>query len=347
MSKEVNAERTYVDIHVIQTVPPSCVNRDDTNSPKTAIYGGTTRARVSSQAWKKSTRDAFKEKGFRTKRIMDLLVKTMRDKDSKISEKDAVEKAMNVLKIAKLTVNEKDEFKTSTLFFASPFQIDALAELALEGSADRTEILDALKKAPTIDLALFGRMVAEEPYLNIDASCQVAHAISTHKVDTEFDFFTAIDNCAPSYTAQSAMLGTTEFNSSTLYRYATIAAHDLKNQIGGSKETAEAVKEFISSFLTSMPTGKQASFANRTLPDHVMVTIRSDQPVNMVGAFEKAVRGNDGYVEESIERLEDYAKKVYENYCGEPTHSYVVGKGLNMNALVEKVGEDIENDLAD
>ena len=72
----------YLDMHIIQTVPPSCVNRDDTGSPKTAIYGGTTRARVSSQAWKSAMRKMFRDElfvpeklGSRTKLVLDMVEK--------------------------------------------------------------------------------------------------------------------------------------------------------------------------------------------------------------------------------------------------------------------------------
>lgn len=190
-------------------------------------------------------------------------------------------------------------------------------------------------------------MVADDPTLNIDACCQVAHAISTHKTETEFDFFTAIDDCSPSDNAGAGMMGTVEFNSSTLYRYATIAVHDLEELLGNKEAAADAVQEFAKAFITSMPTGKQNTFANRTLPDYVLVTIRQDQPVNLAGAFENAVRGNNGYVELSIERINTYAKKVYENYSGEPKHKYIIGDGINLHGLLKQLGEGVQNDLAD
>lgn len=124
-----------------------------------------------------------------------------------------------------------------------------------------------------MDMALFGRMVADDPSLNYDAAAQVAHSISTHAVQNEYDYFTAVDDCQAEDNAGAGHLGTVEYNSSTLYRYATVNVMELAGQLG-AEQAAETVRAFGEAFLFSMPTGKQNSFANRTLPDAVYVTIR-------------------------------------------------------------------------
>ena len=323
-----------VDIHALQVVPPSCINRDDTGSPKTAIYGDVTRARVSSQAWKKAIRDAFRnalnvseDVGIRTKRITDLLAKEI----EALGGNKPAKMAQDILNAAGVTVKEnkknKEILETSALFFISPAQIHKLAQLAIDGEKDKKKVQAALNDEPTLDIALFGRMVADDPSLNTDASAQVAHSISTHKVNNEYDYFTAIDECSPDDNAGAVMLGTVEYNSSTLYRYATIAVHDLKNKLGS--DTANAVKEFVYAFVTSMPTGKINTFANRTLPGAVMVTIRTDQPINLVGAFEKPVRSNDnGYLNNSCKALVEHAQKTYKDWLDAPAVSFVIGDGL-------------------
>lgn len=202
-----NNERIYVDVHVLQTVPPSCVNRDDTGSPKTAVYGGVTRARVSSQAWKRAMRLKFREMlsagdvGQRTKLVVDLIAGKILELQPDLSEKKAQQLAQKVLEAAGVKVKEdKEKLKTGALFFISPGQIQALAEIALQpedGKLDKAACQAALKTLPTVDLALFGRMVADDPCLNFDAAAQVAHAISTHAVENEYDYFTAVDDCAP------------------------------------------------------------------------------------------------------------------------------------------------------
>ena len=190
-------KRLYVDFHVLQTVPPSCINRDDTGSPKTAIYGGVTRARVSSQAWKHAMRQAFVEEslldeedvGKRTKKVTELVEKEIA---ALAPEKDAAKLAKKTLDNAGI---KNDEKGTKALFFISQAQIKSLAQLAVEECADKKEYKKALSTAPSVDIALFGRMVADDPSLNFDAAAQVAHSISTHAVQNEYDYFTAVDDC--------------------------------------------------------------------------------------------------------------------------------------------------------
>jgi len=338
----------YVDIHVIQTVPPSCVNRDDTGSPKTAVYGGVTRARVSSQSWKKAVRDAFRNESLfateklsaRTKKAATMIAAEVAKIDSSIDTVRANEYAKEVLVAAGIKEFEKEDSKTqkndtSALFFISSAQAKALAQLIinnLDANQKLTKIPeDSAKKAitelPGIDIALFGRMVAGVASLTTNACAQVAHAISTHRVNTEFDYFTAVDDLAPADKHRTEHIGTVEFNSSTLYRYATIAVHGLAEYLG--EDTIDSVCEFIRIFACSMPTGKQNTFANRTTPDAMLVTLRTDQPVNLVGAFEKPVETRGGYVEDSINAFIKHTKKTYADWIKEPKASFVVGDALS------------------
>ncbi len=327
-------KRLYVDFHILQTVPPSCINRDDTGSPKTAVYGGVLRARVSSQAWKHAMRAAFAENarldvGKRTKKAAELVKAQIL---ALAPELDAADKlAKKALENAGIKFDEKskkDDTVTKALFFMSTAQAKALAELAVEGSADKKQYRDALKAAPSMDMALFGRMVADDPSLNYDAAAQVAHSISTHAVQNEYDYFTAVDDCQAEDNAGAGHLGTVEYNSSTLYRYATVNVMELAGQLGAA-QTAETVRAFGEAFLFSMPTGKQNSFANRTLPDAVYVTLREDQPVNLCGAFERAVpRSAQGYAAPSKAALAQYAQQMYSSFAEAPAQSFTVGSGL-------------------
>lgn len=326
-------KRLYVDFHILQTVPPSCINRDDTGSPKTAVYGGVLRARVSSQAWKHAMRAAFAENarldvGKRTKKVADLVKEQIL---ALAPDADADKLAKKALENAGIKFDEKskkDDTVTKALFFMSTAQAKALAELAVEGSADKKQYRDALKAAPSMDMALFGRMVADEPSLNYDAAAQVAHSISTHAVQNEYDYFTAVDDCQAEDNAGAGHLGTVEYNSSTLYRYATVNVMELAGQLGAA-QTAETVRAFGEAFLFSMPTGKQNTFANRTLPDAVYVTLREDQPVNLCGAFERAVpRSAQGYAAPSKAALAQYAQQMYSSFAEAPAQSFTVGSGL-------------------
>ena len=190
--------RCYLDVHVLQTVPPSCVNRDDTGSPKTAIYGGTTRARVSSQAWKHAMREMFREEliepdmlGLRTKNVISMVAEEILklNPDAK-KAKELAEKVLTSagVKFKDDKKGETKDKKAEALFFMSAAQAKALAEIAVsEGTADKDACKKALKDNPSVDIALFGRMVASEATLNCDASAQVAHSISTHTVQNEYD----------------------------------------------------------------------------------------------------------------------------------------------------------------
>ena len=330
-------KRLYVDFHILQTVPPSCINRDDTGSPKTAVYGGVLRARVSSQAWKHAMRAAFAENarldvGKRTKKAAELVKEQIL---VLVSDADADKLAKKALENAGIKFDEKskkDDTVTKALFFMSTAQAKALAELAVEGSADKKQYRDALKAAPSMDMALFGRMVADDPSLNYDAAAQVAHSISTHAVQNEYDYFTAVDDCQAEDNAGAGHLGTVEYNSSTLYRYATVNVMELAGQLG-AEQAAETVRAFGEAFLFSMPTGKQNTFANRTLPDAVYVTLREDQPVNLCGAFERAVpRSAQGYAAPSKAALAQYAQQMYSSFAEAPAQSFTVGSGLEMLA---------------
>ena len=376
--------RLYVDFHVIQTVPPSCVNRDDANRAKTAMYGGVTRARVSSQSWKHAIRKMFKsifdedKLGFRTmpKYAAEIIANKLIS--SGLAPEDAQKratKALNsVITKAKDTdknkknksdddvseqnesdnTNEKQTNKKEALLFISTLQLEKFAELILNGvdpAKDKKQYKDALQKSPSIDIALFGRMVAADAELNVDAACQVAHSISTHAVQTEYDFFTADDDCSPVDSAAAGHLGTLEFNSSTLYRYATVNVMDLSGLIG-KNDIPAAIAGFAEAFIRSMPTGKQNSYANRTLPDLIYITIREDQPVNFSGAFEKPIKGNDGFVKQSEKALFDYAEKIYKDYCGSPKYSFVVGydeilgaEKKDINGLLESLSEIVAKEV--
>ncbi len=359
--------RLYLDIHVLQNVPPSCINRDDTGSPKTAIYGGVTRARVSSQSWKRAIRLSFRDMlswqdlGERTKRIIPMVAEEIQKLDASA---DTMALARKVLEAADIGIKAIDDKKnndkadvdgTGALFFMSHRQAEALAKLALQATEtkDKTNPYKAaLNSQPSVDMALFGRMVASDPSLNIDAACQVAHSISTHAVRNEFDYFTAVDDRAPDDNAGAGHIGTVEFNSSVLYRYATVNLCDLEQKLG-KEDAIRATQAFVEAFVCAMPTGKQSTFANRTLPDMVYLTLRCDQPINMVGAFEKPVRPYDGgLMEPSIKALKNYAHDICEKYGIPPEAELDLGGDItgqsagglkcmleSLSSLLEKKGE--------
>ena len=361
---------TYIDVHIIQNIPPSCVNRDDTGSPKSAMYGGVKRLRVSSQAWKHVTRSFFdahldrEDLGTRTKRVVGILAKEI-GRQAEDLENDAQKLAEEVFKAAKINLSEprakkseeasKKAKESGYLLFLSNRQIAQLAELAVESvrsgeELDKKEVKKIFKSENSIDVALFGRMVADDADLNVDAACQVAHAISTHAAENEFDFFTAVDDdksrAEEREDAGAGMMGTIEFSSATMYRYATVNLDLLHENLGDGDATLRALTSFIEAFVKTMPTGKQNTFANRTLPSMVAVQVRDDQPVSLVGAFERPVLKSDteGFVAKSVRKLVEHEKQLEEAFGVKPRHAFVVS--LEDYEGTESLGEQVAfNDL--
>lgn len=361
--------RTLIDVHVVQTVPPSNINRDDAGSPKTAVYGGERRARVSSQAWKRAVRMYFRdnldasELGWRTKQIVDELAKRITSQAQDL-EPEAQQLAVAALKAAGVTTAKppkKDVEESGYLVFLSSRQYDSLAAAAVEAARNGEKLAPKHAKQlvdtdHSIDLALFGRMVADAPDLNVDAACQVAHALSVHAVSNEFDYYTAVDDSKQRAEETGAgMIGTVEFNSATLYRYATIDVDALQENLGDAAAARRAVEEFLRAFTLSMPTGKQNTFANRTLPDLVAVRLRDSQPINFVGAFEEAMRSKDnGYVAAAAQRLAEYVKEVEDDFGETPVRSWVtatgrakaasanLGEAVALPQLIAAAGEEVD-----
>lgn len=355
----MNNKRLFVDVNAIQTLPPSNINRDDTGSPKTAQYGGVIRARVSSQSWKKAMRDyfynnsEFENIGVRTLEIVKYLAEEIKRLKPSLSEEETLKLANETFKAA--GIGTKDN-KAKALFFLGKSQRDALAKASIDGEKDKKKLQDILSSNPAIDIALFGRMVADDQNLNEDASAQVAHAISTHQVSNEYDFFTAVDDISKEESQGAGMLGTVEYNSSTLYRYANVAAHELLNQLGSVEDAVGAIKLFVEAFAKSLPTGKVNTFANQTLPQAILVSIRDDRPVNLVSAFEEPVRSNDGYVEKSIKKLLKEEEKVLK-FVNKPLHTYyltmadmgekIEGEYDTFEELLNEFSKDLEANLKD
>ncbi|WP_237211998.1 type I-E CRISPR-associated protein Cas7/Cse4/CasC [Rothia nasimurium] len=370
----------YIDIHALQTLPPSNINRDDTGSPKSAVFGGVPRQRVSSQAWKSAIRQDFvanldtDKMGIRTKRVAEKVVTKIQeisegyDYDQALSE---VAEAFKTVKISLAEPKKKKEeeapktLESGYLLLVSNQQISRLAQAIIDAEGSKLKKADVekiLDEQHSVDIALFGRMLADAPDFNVDASCQVAHAIGVHESEPEFDYFTAVDDVVRDADETGAgMIGTVEMMSSTLYRYANINFTGLQANLGDKEAAVEAATQFIKSFITAMPTGKQNSFANRTLPEAVVVTLRDDRPVSYVNAFETPVKesAEKGRRYQTATALAHEAQELAETYGLEPVKSYFLavgdlkdalenlGQGVNLKELLSAVESDLSEVLAD
>jgi CRISPR system Cascade subunit CasC len=344
-----------LELHILQNFAPSNLNRDDTGSPKDCEFGGHRRARISSQCFKRSIRQAFKNEKLideanlasRTKRLVDEITKRL--KDGGKAEEEARRVVENILNGVKLTV--KDDGKTQYLLFLGSDEINAIAGLCLqhwdalsaiasaptnEDGAKKAKAKDAkkagaeaippeIKKATlevlnggkAADLALFGRMLADLPDKNVHAASQVAHAISTNKISMEFDFYTAVDDLKPDDNQGSDMLGTVEFNSACFYRYANVDVAQLKKNLDGDGELAnKTIEAFICAAVTAVPTGKQNSMAAQNPPSFVLAVARDAGLWSLANAFVKPVRPK------GESDLVEESIKALDEYWGDLTGMY-------------------------
>lgn len=306
-------------LHALQTLPPSNINRDDLGSPKTAVYGGVPRARVSSQSWKRAMRTHFttaslvptEDLAVRTRHGISLLAAALCTLRPGLGEEEAAAIAEKVLIAATGaspdTVARRPDTAapaTREILFLGRRQVDRLALLAAEGADDITAYLKtktnvtALKQAvmskDAVDIALFGRMVAADQDLSLDAAVQVAHALAVHRTTVETDYFTAVDD----FTSDSgaSMIGRGEFVAPTLYRHGVLTGPDLAANLtdyADAMTLQQVTAAFICAFTEAVPSGKITSHAHTTRPTVLIATV-TGTPFNHAGAFETPVATTEG-----------------------------------------------------
>ncbi len=324
----------FIEIHLIQNFAPSNLNRDDTNNPKDCEFGGVRRARISSQCIKRAIRQDpnFKQgtgvpASKRTVRIVEDLVKGLvaTGKSGEEARKIAEEFTKNY---SSKKGTALDKSQTNVLLFLSQQEIDEIVTRLQEIGDQPAELkkyaenfAKGNKERPGApDIALFGRMLADRPETNVDAACQVAHAISTHSVNMDIDFFTAVDDLLPSGETGAGMMGVTGFNSACFYRYACIDYDQLLANLNGDTAMARrTVAAFLHSSVHAVPTGKQNSFAAQNPPSFLMAVVREDgQCWSLANAFEKPVHASSrkSLVQASVEALDAYWKKLTDFYGG-------------------------------
>lgn len=352
-----------IELHILQSFPVTCLNRDDVGSPKSATFGGTQRARVSSQSQKRATRLHFNEAHYgnefhteRTKLAHEGLVRIL--VQGGLTKESAEPLALEVLSrlvdkagASKAKADKNGRMNMPALIWLSPSQIQAAADATLanrelieqataaNASADKNAkknaekaLKDALKPvtkaiqeagiSDAADIALFGRMVANDASLNVEGASMFSHALSTHANSNEIDFYSAVDDVKhkgnegddeSSEDAGAGMIGTLEYNSATYYRYVAInldLLFDAKHlgAIGGQEERKSLLRAFIRSVLTAVPGARRNSMNGATLPAEVL-GIRKDmgQPLQLVNAFEEPVKASGkGYSANSTAKMLDH-----------------------------------------
>lgn len=334
----------FLDIHVVQPVPYANLNRDDTNSVKTMLYGDALRTRISSQSWKRAIREHFQDalggNALRTRRIGERVTEVLRDRgwDEKLAERAGAHVAAGSSikwEVAKGKDKQPitNKVLTNALIYLPEDAVEELADIA-EAHKDTltTDFTGQGKKKPESALKgkvdkvllkrngvinLFGRMLTEVDQAGVDGAVQVAHAFTTHTTEVELDYFAAVDDISATKGDEtgSGHMGAAEFSTGTLYRFATVDLKELARNLSADHGNAvsaarELAGQFLLSFIESLPQAKKNSTAPHSLPHLVHAAVRSDRPLSFAAAFEEPVRSaqHGGYVGRSVKGVDAYSK---------------------------------------
>lgn len=363
-----------VEFHILQSFPVTCLNRDDVGAPKTAMVGGTTRSRVSSQCWKRYVRLAMREfganLGTRTKHISDIIAKACEELEATQEQaKSCGDKIEQIFINKKKEVSEKEDAgveesagseKADTLLFLSHKEVNILANVFKDNGFNPDLVIkqkDAKKQAKelediigkvdqhidALDIALFGRMVAQAAKLNVEAAASFAHAISTHKVTNEVEFFTALDD--ESKEPGSAHMGSLEFNSATYYRYVSLNVGQLSQTLSGHN-IPEAIETFVKALFVAVPGARQTTQSGASPWEFARVLVRKGQRLQV--PFETAVKSsNGGFLEPSKKEMCDYLDKK-EKLAGSlfgKINSFDFGDNVDFN--IDQLIEAIKTAIAE
>ncbi|WP_429884284.1 type I-E CRISPR-associated protein Cas7/Cse4/CasC [Geoalkalibacter halelectricus] len=336
----------HLELHIIQSVPVACLNRDDLNSPKTAVFGGVQRARVSSQSWKRAIRELAKEiapehfKGERTRLMYEPLLAELVAVG--LPENEASDGAKKIIEaLVKIDTKSKDVVKSTTLYFMSPLELKNLAAAYAEtrDAKKAMKSIDAKALKDAADISIFGRMVANDHSLTVEAASMFSHALSTHKVDNEIDFFSAVDDLQMKGESGAGMTSTLEFNSATYYRFAALNLDMLADvdHLGSlsSVERRNVVSAFIEATIKAIPGARKNTMNGNTLPNYVFGVVREKgHPIQLVNAFETPLRSSQGYALKSIDLLKTEYEKLKETWGIEAVFEQAIPQ-VGINTFIE------------
>jgi len=335
-----------VEFHILQSFPVSCLNRDDVGSPKSAMVGGTERARVSSQCWKRAVRLALHDLGVKTACRTRYVAKAVAEQCEKLGATPEQAAACGET-AAKAFTKKVENGISDTLLFISETECAGLAEFfrSKEFAADLgdKELLKVCKNAVNpaqdgLDIALFGRMVASAADLNIEAAASFAHAISTHQAASEVDFFTAVDDCEKQ---GSAHMGSLEFNSATYYRYISLDLGQLAENLR-SDDLDEALEAFAKALFLAVPAARQSTMSAACPWEYAVVTVRKGQRLQL--PFNTAVRASNLLEASKAElnaQLENLEKMYGSLYGLRKRMELGIGLGTSIDDLVSGLKQTV------
>jgi CRISPR system Cascade subunit CasC len=344
----------FLQLHLLTAYPPANLNRDDSGTPKTAIFGGVQRLRVSSQSLKRAwrTSEVFAETlqgriGERTQRIGKVVEDHLLGQGVEAKKALATARAVSELFGKGKPEGDTNPTFTEQLVFVAPEEkARAIAIAEKYASGDLTELKAEavlVKSDGAADIAMFGRMLANDPSFNREAAVQVAHAITTHRVAIEDDYYVAVDDLKDANTREDAgtsFIGVQEFGSGIFYIYICIDVALLLRNLGDDKGLArDAIDALICAAATVAPKGKQASFASRACASYIMAELGTQQPRTLATAFLNPIRaGSNDQEVESVEKLKGQFAKFSTAYGTKgTTHIEMDTTGKNTTGTLAEV----------
>ncbi|MDB6134167.1 MAG: Type CRISPR-associated protein Cas7/Cse4/CasC [Verrucomicrobiales bacterium] len=321
-----------IELHILQSFPVSCLNRDDVGSPKTALFGGVNRARLSSQCLKRAARVHAREhgeperfQGIRSRFLLEAFSTALTGHG--LTPDQVAEKAKSIAEtLSKLEVKKKEtDSDVTTAVFLSPSEIEQIAA-AVAGGDDPKKAAKKATRLDAADIALFGRMIANDPTLNVEGAALFSHALSTHQTANEVDFFSAVDDRkTDAADAGAGMIGTLEFSSATYYRYCAVNLSLLEKEshlgLLAKEERRQVVEAFLRAILLAVPGARQNSMNAATLPHTALGVVKEKgQPLQLINAFEKPVSAKQGgLADASAERMKAHYGELNETWGLTPT----------------------------
>lgn len=337
-----------IELHILQSFPVSCLNRDDVGSPKSAVFGGVQRARISSQCLKRAVRLAAASlapgfEGIRSRFLKEPFIAALMT--AGLDATQAAEKADLIC----ATFSKQDGKKAAqvtTAVYLSPGEIEEIARAVAAGE-DPGKAAKKATRMDAADIALFGRMVANDATLNVEGAAMFSHALSTHKASNDIDFYSSVDDRkADAEDAGAGMIGTLEFTSATYYRYVAInlgllfETHHL-----GALDAAQrraVLDAFIRATLTAIPGARKNSMNAATLP-HAVLGIRKDkgQPLQLINAFEKPVQaGGKGFAESSADAMKAHHEFLKQTWSIQTAKELWI-PGTNLDEFIGGLADEV------
>lgn len=349
----------FLQIHFLTSYHATLLNRDDAGLAKRIVFGGAPRLRVSSQCQKRHWREWLTQQtdlpsGIRSRHIFSRELKR-RLVDAGVEEDTAHSLIFHLANGIFRAAGEKDAIDKQTLnmkqpiFFGKP-EIDYMFSLLKEAADTGDEqsaksYLDAKLKSGRqnftamvraaglqhpvegLESALFGRFVTSDILSRVDAPVHVAHAFTTHALETEVDFFTVVDDLLQDDETGAAHANDTELGAGIFYGYVAVDVPLLVSNLTGCEPSAwkeenhdgakDVLNLLVHAIATVSPGAKLGATAPYARAECVVLESGTGHPRSLANAFLHPIRpGANGRhpMDQSVEALGEYLTKLEDMY---------------------------------